>query len=252
MSGHSKWSSIKHKKAAVDAKRGKIFSRIAKEITVAVKLGGGDPDANSRLRLVMEKAKDANMPGDNIKRAVQKGTGELPGETYDELTYEGYGPEGVAIFIETMTNNKNRTVGELRHLLTKHGGSLGENGCVGWMFEKNGLILIDKQNIDEEKLMDIALEAGAKDMTSDPDDDSYEVTTEPVDFEAVRKAIEDAGIEISVAEISMLPQNTVDLDEKGAVKVLKLMDMIEDQEDVQNVYSNFDISKEIFDRLAGE
>ena len=251
MSGHSKWSSIKHKKAAVDAKRGKAFSRIAKEITVAAKLGGGDPDANPRLRLVMDKAKGLNMPGDNIKRAILKGTGELPGETYDEITYEGYGPAGVAIFIETFTNNKNRTVGELRHLLTKNGGSLGENGCVSWMFEKTGLILVDKPKADEDKLMEVALEAGAKDMQSDPDEDTYEVTTEPADFEAVRKAIEDAGIEISMAEISMLPQNTVSLDEKGATQVLRLMDAIEDQEDVQNAFSNFDIPQDIMDKVAG-
>ncbi len=251
MSGHSKWSSIKHKKAAVDAKRGKAFSRIAKEIAVAARLGGGDPDANPRLRLVMDKAKGANMPGDNIKRAVMKGTGDLPGETYDEITYEGYGPEGVAIFIETMTNNKNRTVGEIRHLLTKHGGSLGENGCVSWMFEKSGLILVDKSGVDEDKLMEVAIEAGASDMKSEPDDDSYEITTEPADFEAVRNAIEGSGVEVSMAEISMLPKNTVDLDEKGAVKVLKLMDLIEDQEDVQNVYANFDISKEILEKVAG-
>ncbi len=251
MSGHSKWSSIKHKKAAVDAKRGKAFSRIAKEIAVAARLGGGDPDANPRLRLVMDKAKGLNMPGDNIKRAIMKGTGELPGETYDEITYEGYGPAGVAIFIETMTNNKNRTVGEIRHLLTKHGGSLGENGCVAWMFEKSGLILVDKNKADEDKLMEVALEAGAKDMKSEPDEDSYEVTTELADFEGVRKAIEDAGFAISVAEISMIPKNTVELDEKGATKVLKLMDLIEDQDDVQNVYANFDISKEILDKVAG-
>lgn len=251
MSGHSKWSSIKHKKAAVDAKRGKAFSRIAKEIAVAARLGGGDPDANPRLRLVIDKAKGANMPGDNIKRAVMKGTGDLPGETYDEITYEGYGPEGVAIFIETMTNNKNRTVGEIRHLLTKHGGSLGENGCVSWMFEKSGLILVDKSGVDEDKLMEVAIEAGASDMKSEPDDDSYEITTEPADFEAVKNAIEDSGVQVSMAEISMLPKNTVDLDEKGAVKVLKLMDLIEDQEDVQNVYANFDISKEILEKVAG-
>ena len=251
MSGHSKWSSIKHKKAAVDAKRGKAFSRIAKEITVAAKLGGGDPDGNPRLRLVMDKAKGVNMPGDNIKRAIMKGTGELPGETYDEITYEGYGPAGVAIFIETLTNNKNRTVGEIRHLLTKHGGSLGENGCVSWMFEKSGLILVDKSGSDEDRLLEVALEAGAKDMNSEPDEDLYEIITEQADFEAVKKAIEDAGIEISLAEISRIPKNTVALDEKGASQVLRLIDLIEDQEDVQNVYANFDIPGDILDKVAG-
>ena len=251
MSGHSKWSSIKHKKAAVDAKRGKAFSRIAKEIVVAAKLGGGDPDGNPRLRLVMDKAKGVNMPGDNIKRAIMKGTGELPGETYDEITYEGYGPAGVAIFIETLTNNKNRTVGEIRHLLTKHGGSLGENGCVSWMFEKSGLILVDKSGSDEDRLLEVALEAGAKDMNSEPDEDLYEITTEQADFEAVKKAIEDAGIEISLAEISRIPKNTVALDEKGASQVLRLIDLIEDQEDVQNVYANFDIPGDILDKVAG-
>ena len=251
MSGHSKWSSIKHKKAAVDAKRGKAFSRIAKEITVAAKIGGGDPDGNPRLRLVMDKAKGVNMPSDNIKRAIMKGTGELPGEVYDEITYEGYGPAGVAIFIETLTNNKNRTVGEIRHLLTKHGGNLGEDGCVSWMFEKCGLILVDKSASDEDSIIELALEAGAKDMKSEPDEDSYEITTELADFEAVRKAIEDAGIEIGLAEISRLPKNTVSLDEKGASQVLRLIDLIEDQEDVQNVYANFDIPGDILDKVAG-
>ncbi len=251
MSGHSKWSSIKHKKAAVDAKRGKAFSRIAKEITVAAKLGGGDPDGNPRLRLAMDKAKGVNMPSDKIKRATMKGTGELPGEIYDEITYEGYGPAGVAIFIETLTNNKNRTVGEIRHLLTKHGGSLGENGCVSWMFEKSGLILVEKAKADEDKLMEVALEAGAKDMKSEPEEDSYEITTEPADYEAVKKAIEDAGIEIAMADISMLPQNSVSLDEKGASQVLRLMDAIEDQDDVQNVYANFEIPQDIMDKVAG-
>ncbi len=251
MSGHSKWSSIKHKKAVVDSKRGKAFSRMAKEITVAARIGGGDPDGNPRLRLVMDKAKGANMPGDNIKRAILKGTGELPGETYDEITYEGYGPAGVAIFIETLTNNKNRTVGEIRHLLTKHGGNLGEDGCVAWMFEKCGLILVDKSGSEEDMLMEVALEAGAKDMKSEPGEDSYEITTELADFEAVRKAIEGAGVKISLAEISRIPKNTVALDEKGASQVLKLMDLIEDQEDVQNVYANFDIPGEILDKVAG-
>ncbi len=251
MSGHSKWSSIKHKKAATDAKRGKAFSSVAKEVAIAAKLGGGDPDANPRLRMAMDKAKGLNMPNDNIKRAILKGTGTTPGEIYDELTYEGYGPAGVAIFIETFTNNKNRTVGELRHLLTKHGGSLGENGCVSWMFEKTGLILVEKSKADEDKLMEVALEAGAKDMTSEPDEKTYEVTTEPADFEAVKKAIEDAGIEIEMAEISMLPQNTVELDEKGATQVLRLMDAIEDQDDVQNAFSNFDISQDVLDKVTG-
>lgn len=250
MSGHSKWAGIKHKKAVVDAKRGKSFSRIAKEIIVAAKIGGGDPDGNPRLRLAMDKAKGVNMPNDKIKRAIMKGTGELPGENYEETTYEGYGPAGVAIYLEVLTNNKNRTVGEIRHLLTKHGGSLGENGCVAWMFEKNGLILVEKTKADEDNLMEVALDAGASDMKSEPDEDTYEVTTEPSDFESVKKSIEAAGIEMSMAEITMIPKNTVALDEKQATSVLKLMDLIEDHDDVQNAYANFDISQEIIDKVT--
>jgi YebC/PmpR family DNA-binding regulatory protein len=249
MSGHSKWAGIKHKKAIVDAKRGKAFSKISKEITVASKIGGGDPDANPRLRLAVEKAKGVNMPSDKIKRAIMKGTGELPGETYDEIVYEGYGPSGVAIYMEVLTDNKNRTVSEIRHLLTKHGGSLGETGCVAWMFEKAGYILVEKNKAEEDPLMEIALEAGATDMKNEPDEDAYEITTESGDYESVKNAINSAGVEISVAEITMIPKNTVELDEKDSIKVLKLMDFLEDLDDIQNVYSNFDIPKKIMDKV---
>jgi YebC/PmpR family DNA-binding regulatory protein len=248
MSGHSKWSSIKHKKAAVDAKRGKIFTKIVRELTVAAKIGGGDPDANPRLRLAVDKAKSVNMPQDNMKKAIQKGTGELPGVSYDEITYEGYGPAGVAVFMETLTDNKNRTVGELRNILSKHNGSLGESGSVAWIFEKSGYILVDKKTTGEDDLMGIALDAGASDMKNEPDEENYEIITEPADMEDVKSALAAASVEMTLAEITMLPKNYVKIDDpKKAAQMTRLMDALEDHDDVQHVYANFDIPDELLE-----
>lgn len=243
MSGHSKWATTKHKKAAVDAKKGKVFSKISKELTVAARIGGGDPAGNPRLRLVIENAREANMPSDNIKRAIQKGTGELPGVTYEETLYEGYGLGGVAILIEIMTDNKNRTVAELRHILNKHGGKPGESGSVSWMFHKKGYILIDKKKADEETVMNLALEAGAEDVKSSEEEENYEIITGPSDFEKVKKYLEEK-IELAHAEITMLPQSYVRLEGKDAEQMARLMEAIEDHEDVQNVYANFDVPDE--------
>jgi len=245
MAGHSKWAQIKHKKAHTDAKRGKVFTQIVKEVTVAARLGGGDPDGNPRLRLAIDKAKEVNMPQDNIKRAIMKGTGELPGVNYEEIVYEGYGPGGVAIYIETLTDNKNRTVGELRHMLSKHGGSMGESGCVAWIFDKCGYILVEKGVVDEDTLMGVALEAGATDMKNDPDEDNYEIITNPEDVNAVKDAIGKAGIEVSMSEVTMLPQNYINLEGKQAEQMARLMELLEDHDDVQNVYANFDIASEL-------
>lgn len=241
MAGHSKWAQIKHKKAAVDAKKGKVFSKLSKEITVAAKLGGGDPEKNPRLRTAIEKAKEANMPSENIKRALMKGTGELPGVSYEEALYEGYGPGGVALMIEVLTDNRNRTVSEIRHIMTKHGGSIGEAGCVSWMFEKKAYILVDKAKIGEDELLSIALDAGAEDMKNDPQEENYEIITAPEDLNRVKSAIESHRIQITLAEITMLPKNYVQLDEKDAEQMIKLMDALEDHDDVQNVYANFNI-----------
>jgi YebC/PmpR family DNA-binding regulatory protein len=250
MSGHSKWAQVKHKKAVVDAKRGKIFSKIAKEITVAARLGGGDPDGNPRLRTVMEKAREVNMPGENIKRAVMKGTGELPGVAYEESIYEGYGPGGTAILLEVFTENKNRTVSEIRHIMTKSGGNLGEAGCVAWMFEKKGYILVEKTKIDEDSLMSAALEAGAEDMKNDPGEDNYEIITAHEDVDKVKAALESKGITVSLAEITMLPKSYVALDEKSAEQIIRLVDALEDHEDIQNVYTNFDIPDEVMAKVG--
>lgn len=245
MAGHSKWAQIKHKKAAQDARKGKLFSKLSKEISVAAKLGGGDPDKNSRLRTAIEKAKEANMPSENIKRAIMKGTGELPGVSYEEATYEGYGPGGVAVMIEVLTDNKNRTVSEIRHIMSKHGGSLGEAGCVSWMFEKKGYILVEKTKASEDSLMSIAIDAGAEDMKNDPSEDNYEIITSPEDLTKVKSAIEQAGIPVSLTEITMLPKNYIMLDEKNAEQMMKLFEALEDHDDVQNVYANFDIPDEV-------
>jgi len=250
MSGHSKWAQIKHKKAVVDAKRGKIFSKIAKEIAVAARLGGGDPDGNPRLRTVLENAREVNMPGDNIKRAIMKGTGELPGVSYEESIYEGYGPGGTAILLEVLTDNKNRTVPEIRHIMTKNGGNLGEAGCVAWMFEKKGYILVEKTKIDEDSLMSAALEAGAEDMKNDPGEDSYEIITAPEDVNKVKAALEAAGIPVSLAEITMLPKSYVALDGKSAEQMIRLVDALEDHEDIQNVYINFNIPDEVMAKVG--
>jgi len=248
MSGHSKWSQIKHKKAHTDAKRGRAFTKIVKEISVAARFGGGDPDGNPRLRTAIEKAKEVNMPHDNIKRAVMKGTGELPGVTYEEIVYEGYGPAGVAILIEVMTDNKNRTVPEIRHIMAKNGGNLGETGCVSWIFDKRGYILVNKKKASEDSVMSVALDAGAEDMKNDPQEDNYEIITGTDSFNAVKAAIEKANIPVESAEITMLPKNYVVLDEKAAEQMVRLMEALEDHDDIQNVYANFDIPDEVAEK----
>lgn len=250
MSGHSKWATTKHKKAAADSKRGKIFTKIIREITVAAKMAGGDPEGNPRLRTAILKAKENNMPADNIKKAVQKGTGELPGVSYEEMTYEGYGPGGVAIIIQLLSDNKNRTVSEIRHLLSKSGGNMGESGSVSWMFHKKGYLSIEKQKADEEKLMSVALDAGAEDIRSD-DPTTFEIITAPADFEKVKKAMTDAGLTPSFAEVTLLPQTYIRLDGKEAEQMLRLMEALEDHDDVQNVYANFDIPDEVMAKVAG-
>jgi YebC/PmpR family DNA-binding regulatory protein len=250
VSGHSKWSQIKHKKAHTDAKRGRAFTKIVKEISIASRLGGGDPDANPRLRTAIEKAKEVNMPHDNIKKAIMKGTGELPGVSYEEFLYEGYGPAGVAVMIEVMTDNKNRTVPEIRHIMAKNGGSLGEAGCVAWMFEKKGYILVEKTGASEDTVMSIALDAGAEDMKNDPQEDNYEIITAPEDFGAVKESIEKANIPVASAEVTMLPKNYVVLDEKAAEQTVRLIDALEDHDDIQNVYANFDIPDEVAEKLG--
>jgi len=249
VSGHSKWASIKHKKASTDAKRGKVFTKIVKEISIAARLGGGDLSGNPRLRTAIENAKEVNMPSDNIKRAVMKGTGELPGVSYEEYIYEGYGPGGAAILIEVLTDNKNRTSPEIRHILTKNNGNMGEAGCVGWMFEKKGYILIEKTKIDEDTLMSIALDAGAEDMKNDPKEDNYEIITMPEHLGKVKTAIEAASIPVSLAEITMLPKNYAPVDEKQAEQMMRLIEALEDNEDVQNVYTNFDVPEEVIARV---
>jgi YebC/PmpR family DNA-binding regulatory protein len=241
MSGHSKWHSIKHKKAATDSKRGRIFTRLIKEMTAAARSGGGDADANPRLRLAVATAKAANMPADNIKKAIMRGTGELPGISYEDVNYEGYGPGGVAIFMHVLTDNRNRTVAELRHLLSKNGGNLGETGCVGWLFERKGYFVVEKSAADEEKLLELALGAGADDMREDGS--NFEILTSPERFEAVRVALEAAKIPTASAEVSMIPQNYVKLEGKHAQTMLKLMEALEDHEDIQNVWANFDIDE---------
>jgi YebC/PmpR family DNA-binding regulatory protein len=248
MSGHSKWASIKHKKGAVDAKRGKIFTKIIKEITVAARTGGGDPDGNPRLRLAIEKAKAASMPKDNIERGIKKGTGEIEGAAYEESTYEGYGPGGAAVLIQTLTDNKNRTVSEIRHTFSKLGGNLGEAGSVAWMFKKCGYITVNKKNVSEDSLMEIALEAGAEDIHDGGEE--FEIVTEPTAFEAVKDAILSAKIETTSAELTMKPQNTIQLEGKMAEQMLRLMEELEDHDDVQNVYANFDISDEVMKNIA--
>lgn len=248
MSGHSKWHSIRHKKAAVDAKRGKIFTRLIKEISVAARLGGGDVESNPRLRTAVQTAKNANMPQDNIKRAIQKGTGELPGQSYEEQSYEGYGPGGVAVFIEVLTDNKNRTVAEIRHIFAKHGGNLGESGSVQWMFDRKGYISVARTGVSEEKLLEIALEAGAEDLSVEGD--TYGIYTPFEGFEEVREAIERAGIEIERSELTMIPQSDTRLEGKAARQMLTLLEALEDHEDVQNVFANFDIDETEMESIA--
>ncbi len=248
MSGHSKWHSIRHKKAAVDAKRGKMFTRLIKEISVAARIAGGDPEANPRLRTAMQAAKDANMPHDNIRRAILKGTGELPGQSYEEWTYEGYGPGGVAVLIEVLTDNKNRTVAEIRHIFSKHGGNLGESGSVQWMFEKKGYIAVDSGVVSEDKLFEIALEAGAEDLRSEGD--CYAIYSPVESFENVKRAIQDASIETLEAALTMIPQTDVHLEGRPAHQMLTLVEALEDHDDVQNVYANFDIDEQEMESIA--
>ena len=248
MSGHSKWSSIKHKKGAADAKRGKIFTKIIREISVVARFGGGDPEGNPRLRTAIATAKSVNMPKDNIERAIKKGTGELEGTHYEESVCEGYGPNGVAILVNLMTDNKNRTMAEVRHAFTKYNGNIGTTNCVAWMFDKKGLIALDKDKVDEEKLMDVALDAGAQDISDEGT--TLEVVTDSKDFETVKEALEKNGFEYLFAKITMVPQNTVKLDEKEAEQTLKLLEALEDSDDVQSVYANFDIPDEIMEKIS--
>ncbi len=239
MSGHSKWASIKHKKGAADAKRGKIFSKIIKEITVAARLGGGDEEANPRLRAAIMKAKAANMPKDNVTRAVKKGTGDLDGVDYIELTYEAYGPNGVAIMIEALTDNKNRTAADVRSILQKGGGSLGETGCVSYMFKRKGIIAFSDETYSEEDIFEPALEAGAEDVSHDGD--TIEVTTEPEDFETVLNALQAAGFNEEMAEVSLVPETTISLDDESTAKAMRLIERIDDHDDIQSVSTNLDI-----------
>jgi len=249
MSGHNKWSTIKHKKGAADAKRGKIFTKLIKEVTLAARLGGADPDGNPRLRAAILAAKDENMPKDNIDRAIKKGSGTGDGAViYEEIVYEGYGPGGVAVLVEVMTDNRNRTVAEIRHVFSKYGGNLGENGCVAWMFDKKGSILIDRKAIGEDEMMELALDAGADDVREE--ENEYEVLTSPAAFQEVREALEAKGLKILSASVGMVPQNTIELTEDKASSMLKLMEKMEDNDDVQNVYANFDISDEIMEKLS--
>jgi YebC/PmpR family DNA-binding regulatory protein len=248
MAGHSKWANIKHRKSAVDAKRGKIFTKLIKEITVAARMGGGDINANPRLRSAILAAKAENMPKDNMERAIKKGTGELEGVNYEESTYEGYGPAGAAVLVESLTDNKNRAVADIRHIFNKYGGNLGENGCVAWMFEKKGYLVVEKSVVDEDTLMETALEAGAEDVREDGE--NFEVVTAPEDFEAVKAAIDAAELATLTAEVTMLPQNMAELAGKDAEKMIKLMDALDDCDDVQKVYTNADIPDDVVAALA--
>lgn len=250
MSGHSKWANIKHKKAKTDAKKGKSFTKLVKEIMVAAKVGGGDPSGNPRLRTAIDKAKAENLPADNIDRAIKKGAGELQGVNYEEGTYEGYGPAGVAVLVNFMTDNRNRTASEVRHLLTRYGGSLGQSGSVSYMFEKKGLFTFDMGSFTEERLMEAALEAGAEDVVTNQEDSVYEVYTDPADFAKVRGAFESAGIKPSSADISMIPKTTVKVTGKPVQQVLNLLEELEDLDDVQSVFANFDISSQEMANIA--
>lgn len=250
MSGHSKWASIKHKKGAADAKRGKIFTKIIKEITIAARNGGGKPEGNPSLRLAISKAKQANMPADNIDRAIKKGTGELEGVNYEEVVYEGYGVSGVAMYVEVLTDNKNRTTAEIRNTFAKYGGNMANAGSVSWMFEKKGYFAIDKEIINEDALMSIALENGAEDLTSEGD--TFEIKTLPQDFEKLKQALDDKSIKVTSAEITMIPKSTIRIADDTAKKVLSLVDALEDNDDVQHVYSNFDIPEDVLEKTETE
>ncbi|MEK6645517.1 MAG: YebC/PmpR family DNA-binding transcriptional regulator [Candidatus Firestonebacteria bacterium] len=245
MSGHSKWSTIKRKKGLIDSQRGRIFTKLVRELIVAAKNGGGSPDSNARLRVVITKAKEVNMPADNIKRAIQKGTGELEGVNYEEIRYEGYGPGGIAIMVDSLTDNKNRTASEIRSMFSKNGGNMGESGCVSWMFERKGYITVDKNKIAEDELMTIVLDAGAEDMKIE--EDSYEIITLPEDFDKVKVVLQEKKIEMSTSEITMIPKNYVTVEGKDANQLLNLIDTLEANDDVQQVYGNFDISEKILE-----
>ena len=248
MSGHSKWSTIKRKKGATDAKRGKIFTKLIKEITVAARMGGGDPDANPSLRAAIAAAKNDNMPKENIERAIKKGTGALEGVSYEEVYYEGYGPGGAAVLVESFTDNKNRTVADVRHIFSKSGGGLGEEGCVAWIFEKKGFFVLEKEDTDEDTLMEAVLDAGGEDIRDE--ETTFEVTTAPEDFEAVKKALDDREFKYVLAEVTMVPKSTVKLEDKEAEQMLRLMESLEDSDDVQKVYANFDISEETLEKIG--
>ena len=249
MSGHSKWATIKHKKGALDAKRGKIFTRLIKEITMAAKQGGGDPESNPRLRGAVAAAKAENMPADNIKRAIQRGTGELPGATYEEIMFEGYGPGGVALLVDVTTDNRNRTVSEIRHTFSKNGGNLGESGSVSWMFHKKGYIVVPKGAAKEDDLMALVLENGGDDLRDDGND--WEIVTDPAAFENVLNAVKAGAIETTVAEVSMIPQNYIKLEGQAANTMIRLLEALEDHDDVQHVYSNFDVDTKQLEEVAG-
>ena len=249
MSGHSKWATIKHKKGALDAKRGKIFTRLIKEISMAAKSGGGDPDSNPRLRTAILAAKAENMPADNIKRAVQRGTGELPGATYEEITFEGYGPGGVALLVDVTTDNRNRTVSEMRHAFTKNGGNLGEAGSVAWMFHKKGSIVVPKAKAKEDDLMNLVLENGGEDLNDDGE--NWEIITDPGAYESVLEAVKKSGVEVAHSEVGMVPQNYIKLEGAAANQMIRLLEAIEDHDDVQNVFSNFDVDQKQLEEVAG-
>jgi YebC/PmpR family DNA-binding regulatory protein len=250
MSGHSRWANIKHKKAKSDVKKGKVFTKLIKEVIVAAKMGGGDPDGNPRLRTAIDKAKASNVPSDNIERAVKKGAGEMDGIHYEEHVYEGYGPGGIAVLVSVTTDNKNRTASDVRHIFTKGGGRLGESGSVAWMFEKKGLFTFDMDSVSEEKLMDVAVDAGAEDVITNNEDKVFEVYSESSDFHKVKEVFDSKGLKYTLAEISMIPKNTIRIEGKAAEQVLRLMEELEEQDDVQDVYANFDIPREEMEKVA--
>lgn len=249
MSGHSKWNSIKHKKAAQDAKRGKMFTKIIRELSIAARIGGGDPDTNPRLRQAISEAKGVNMPSDNIKRAILKGTGQLEGVHYEEITYEGYGPGGVAIYVEVLSDNKNRTVSELRYIFSKNNGRIGESGCVAWMFTRKGYIVVEQAKASENELLDVVLEAGADDLREDGS--NYEIFTAPESYEEVVNALKEHSIDLAVSNVGYIPQNYVKIEGKVAQQLLRLMEELEDNDDVQHVWANFDIDEEEIAKYSG-
>jgi YebC/PmpR family DNA-binding regulatory protein len=249
MSGHSKWAGIKHHKAAQDSKKGKIFTKIIRELSMAARQGGGNPDNNARLRSAIDSARQANMPNDNVTKAIQRGTGELPGITYEEITYEGYGPSGVAVFVTAVTDNKNRTTAEIRKVFSKHAGNLGETGCVGWMFNQKGYITIDKKKFNEDELMTLALDLGAEDFKSE-DEDVYELTTDTGQFDKIKEELKNKNITLASAEVTMLPKTYIKLTDKSAEQMLALMNELEEHDDINQVYANFDIPKEIMEKVS--